>query len=288
MKNKNTFLIASIALLAGFSANAQEGFGTNTPSPSSVVDMVASNKGVLMPRVALTNIEDTVTVPAPANALTVFNTATSGTIPNNVTPGYYYWNTATNRWIRLLNENDAVEPWLVQGTGAKATSNTQDIYQMGNVAIGANTIPTILDGATTIHPRMHIEGDVSTTGKLWTVNSVYADYVFEKYFAGKSVLNPQYEFKSLEEVKAFIKTNHHLPGVTPITDLQKQDKGYTFDMTQLTIQSLEKIEELYLHTLEQKDRIEAQQAIIERLEKEAVLTAERFLLLEQMILKGQK
>ena len=127
-----------MALFGAVSANAQEGFGTNSPAPSSVIDMTATNKGVLLPRVALTSTIIATPVTAPADALTVFNTATAGAAPNNVTPGYYYWSTAGSQWIRLLNQNDAVslEPWQVQAGTAKAVTNAQSIYQTGSVAVG--------------------------------------------------------------------------------------------------------------------------------------------------------
>lgn len=158
-----------------------------------------------------------------------------------------------------------VEPWQVQGGTNQATTNAQNIYQMGNVAVGANTIPTFTVSGTTISPKFHVVGDISTTGKLWTTNSVYADYVFEKYFDGESEINDEYEFKSLEYIKDFVSKNKHLPGITKIDDLLKNEDGYLFDMTQLTIQQLEKIEELFLHVIEQHEKIHNQQNEIEAL-----------------------
>ena len=154
---------------------------------------------------------------------------------------------------------------------------------MGNVAIGATTAPSFLVGATTVQPKLHIAGDVSTTGKYYTTNSVYADYVFEKYFNGSSNINPNYEFKSLSYVRDFIKANNHLPGVESIADLAKAENGYTFDMTKLAVQSLEKIEELYLHTIEQQDKIDAQQVEIDQLKKQSQEIQDRVMRLEQLL-----
>lgn len=177
----------------------------------------------------------------------------------------------------------AIEPWNEMVTNVKATGNGQHIYQMGNVAIGATTIPNVMSGATVLStPKFHVVGDVSITGKYYTTNSVYADYVFEKYFNGSSDINPNYEFKSLNYVKDFIKANNHLPGVESINDLAKAENGYTFDMTKLTVQSLEKIEELYLHTIEQQDKIDQQQTEIEKLNKDAEQTKQRLERLEKM------
>lgn len=55
--------------------------------------------GLLIPRVTLTGTTDVATIAGTeANGLMVFNTATAG----DVTPGVYYWSTASNTWIRLI------------------------------------------------------------------------------------------------------------------------------------------------------------------------------------------
>src|SRR5690606_26398375 len=173
-------------------------------------------------------------------------------------------------------------PWYDQATNTEATSNTQNIYQSGSVAIGATTIPSLVVDSNDITStvKLHVNGNISTTGKLFTTNSTYADYVFEKYFTGKSDINENYEFKTLNDVKDFIEMNHHLPGVTKISDLNKTSEGYTFDMTELSIQQLEKIEELYIHTIEQQQLIEKQQVELNELKDKL----ERF---EKLLLEKQ-
>ena len=86
----------------------------------------------------------------------------------------------------------------------------------------------------------------------------------------------------MEDVKDFVKKNNHLPGVTPIGDLTKTTTGYTFDMTALAIQSLEKIEELYLHVIEQEEELGLQRTEIAFLKKEMEVTKERLEKLEAM------
>lgn len=106
MKKITYILILLIA--AATATKAQQGFGTSTPAPSSVIDMTATHKGVLMPRVALTGLTDVTTIPSAANTLTVFNTATTTMGDgNDVTPGYYYWNNTDTKWVRLLTSIDA-------------------------------------------------------------------------------------------------------------------------------------------------------------------------------------
>jgi hypothetical protein len=77
------------------------GVGTSTPQASAALDISSANKGLLPPRVTLTGITDITTVPSPAAGLLVYNTATAGTAPNDVVPGYYYYTGAG--WYRINN-----------------------------------------------------------------------------------------------------------------------------------------------------------------------------------------
>jgi hypothetical protein len=96
-----------VVILFVSTANAQTGIGTTTPNASAKLDITSTNKGFLPPRVALTaaNVFAPVTglsgttELATAAGLLIYNTATSGTTPNNVVPGYYYWN--GTGWIQI-------------------------------------------------------------------------------------------------------------------------------------------------------------------------------------------
>ncbi|RNL77974.1 hypothetical protein ED312_20130, partial [Sinomicrobium pectinilyticum] len=149
-----------------------------------------------------------------------------------------------------------VEPWLVQGTTDKATENDQDIYQMGKVGIGTD------DMLGTENPDVAL----AVNGAILTTSAIYADYVFEDYFEGFSELNKDYTFKSLKEVEDFINRNRHLPGITKIDALCKNQKGeYVINPSELSVQLLEKVEELYLHTIEQQKALEGKDREIKRL-----------------------
>ncbi|PIF30501.1 hypothetical protein CLU81_0931 [Flavobacterium sp. 9] len=148
------------------------------------------------------------------------------------------------------------EPWYSTTTHIGATLNTEDVYMSGWVGIGF-TAPS-----TAPNEKLRVNGAIST------VNNYYADYVFEDYFKGFSTIKSDYKFKSLPEIEAFIKKNKHLPGITPINELEKTKEGYSFNMSELSIQLLEKTEELYLYTIEQNKINEAQNKEIEAKEKE--------------------
>lgn len=72
----------------------------NPPHSSAALDIQFNNRGMRIPNVSLTSAIDNTTIPSPVLSLLVYNTSTSGTGNNQVTPGYYYWN--GSRWIRLL------------------------------------------------------------------------------------------------------------------------------------------------------------------------------------------
>lgn len=78
---------------------SQIGIGTTTPDASAALEISSTNKGFLPPRVALTANNDIVTIPSPATGLLIYNTAISGTFPNNVSKGYYFYNGL--KWIPL-------------------------------------------------------------------------------------------------------------------------------------------------------------------------------------------
>ncbi len=87
------------------------GLNNATPHASSIIDMVATDRGVLIPRIALTATNAVGPVAAPADALLVYNTATAGVFPNNVTPGYYYYNTLSTSWLRLFSSGTTGIRW---------------------------------------------------------------------------------------------------------------------------------------------------------------------------------
>lgn len=106
-----------------------------SPDASAMLDVSAPDKGLLIPRVALTSLAVAGPITAPATSLLVYNNATAGTSPNNVTPGYYYWD--GTKWVRVDNQPD--HDWhktdLTTDLGT-ATTIGDNIYTNGKVGIG--------------------------------------------------------------------------------------------------------------------------------------------------------
>jgi len=100
MKKVKLFF-AAIIMLASYSLNAQVAVTTDGSSAdaSAMLDVKSANKGMLIPQIALTGVNDATTITTPATSLLIYNTATV----TGVTPGYYY-NSGTSGspvWTRL-------------------------------------------------------------------------------------------------------------------------------------------------------------------------------------------
>jgi hypothetical protein len=96
IKNGATAAAANAATPSVVVTNAGSvGVGTGTPSASAVLDINSTNKGVLLPRVALTSATDTVTIAGPATGLFVYNTGTAAL----TTKGFMFWDGAAWRKI---------------------------------------------------------------------------------------------------------------------------------------------------------------------------------------------
>jgi uncharacterized protein (TIGR02145 family) len=124
------------------------GVGTSSPNTSAKVEVDATNKGVLLPRVTLSGSTDATTIATPATSLLVYNTATV----SDVVPGYYY-NSGTSGspvWVRL---NAGTLPITNGGTGATTASDA--LTNLGAAPIASPTFtgdpraPTATTGTNT-------------------------------------------------------------------------------------------------------------------------------------------
>jgi hypothetical protein len=131
--------IACCMMSAGsFGQNVGINSSGTTPAASSILDLNTGNtftspngKGLLPPNVALTGTNDITTVSSPATSLLVYNTATAGVSPNNVVPGFYYFNGAV--WVKLQTSASATQDWSLSGnagttgTNFVGTTDTKDL-----------------------------------------------------------------------------------------------------------------------------------------------------------------
>lgn len=159
------------------------------------------------------------------------------------------------------------EPWHKAENNAEAVSISDNMFSSGWVGVGLKPAEASL-AIRNLKP----DEKLRVNGSIYARNSYYADYVFDNYYTKEaSALKYDYNFKDLSSVESFIKANYHLPGITPIAELERsKDSGYLINVSELSIQLLEKVEELYLHTIEQQKVIDTQKVEINNLQKQFI------------------
>lgn len=143
------------------------------PVSSAALDVDMTNKGILVPRVALTATNAFAPVTGTATAsLLVYNTATAGAGSTAVAPGYYYWDGA--RWVRFLGSGNA---WLVGGnyngaTGSFGTmdNNHIDLVSNGVVRGRLSNLGEFFIGTTATALTGDLMNGVSNAAFPWAIN----------------------------------------------------------------------------------------------------------------------
>ncbi|MBA80432.1 MULTISPECIES: hypothetical protein [unclassified Leeuwenhoekiella] len=132
--NLRSLIITGALLSASHTIHAQVGIGTTTPVSGALLDISATDKGLMIPRVALTGTDDTATVtPSATTGLLVFNTAaTTGT--NAVSQGFYYWD--GSKWVKISVGSDDTSIYANDGTLASDRIVTQNDNTLDFVSNG--------------------------------------------------------------------------------------------------------------------------------------------------------
>lgn len=117
-------LFPAFTLLLSIHTVKAQNVGINStgaaPAASAMLDITSTSSGLLIPRVALTAANAAGPITAPATSLLVYNTATAGTIPNAVVPGFYYWD--GTMWVAFGGSGG--KDWALLGNaGTNATTN---------------------------------------------------------------------------------------------------------------------------------------------------------------------
>ncbi|CAM4183375.1 MULTISPECIES: hypothetical protein [Flavobacterium] len=121
--------------------NAQVGINTTNPDNSSMLDITATDKGLLIPRVSIPNLNVAAPITNPATSLLIFNTNTITGV------GFYYWD--GSKWTQLI---DGTNHWSKIGN---------DIYNNNTANVGI--------GTTTPTTKFHIE-KIGTPSSLLNQN----------------------------------------------------------------------------------------------------------------------
>lgn len=156
--SNNRFIIPLILLLLSISYSAKsQNIGINstgaTPDASAMLDIVSTNRGLLIPRVSLLSTTDGATILNPQTSLLVYNTnagMTGGQI------GFYYnsGSPGAPSWSLFLTSG-ASSSWLITGNGTTSASTSAIGVLANNNFIGTTNGQAFVM-ATNGYERMRI------------------------------------------------------------------------------------------------------------------------------------
>ena len=168
------------------SLKVDDGTNSTTYNKDALAHFQSNSKGLLLPRIALTATNSASPLNTFTAGMTVYNTATAGTAPNNVIPGYYY--SDGTQWIKL-----ATNAWSLTGNASTidgtnfigTTDNVPFNIRVNNQKAGRidNTLSNTFLGYLTA---------VSNTGSF---NTAIGDHAFYNNTAGN--LNIAIGYQSL-------------------------------------------------------------------------------------------
>lgn len=122
---KKILIMTAVGLL-GYTGRCQVGIGTVTPDPSSQLDITASSRGILVPRIWLDDVTTSQLdgVNNAAIGLLLFNT--NEAVVGGQGIGFYFFDGTV--WVRMVPQSALDDDWLDVGIDIKRPS--------GNVFIG--------------------------------------------------------------------------------------------------------------------------------------------------------
>lgn len=240
--------------------------GIGNSSPQSVLDISSNRSGILIPR--MTSVErDAITAPVPQGML----------IYNKTTEKFNYYDGTVLIWKELGTENNtkpAGNNGQIQFNNSGLFGAYGDfIWDNTNKRLGIETnVPTatltvngttlIGDPATTtLVPgyQLYVQTGILTEKIAIAVkgSNIWPDYVFEH----------DYNLKPLSELENYIIKNKHLPNVPSAEEVACNG----IDVGNANVKLLEKIEELYLYTLQLHKKNEKLEQDIKEEKKEKQL-----------------
>lgn len=152
-------LISTIAILPKYSNAQNVGISATgtVPEASAGLDVDFSDKGLLIPRIALTATNSASPITSPTTSLLIYNTATVGTAPHNVYPGYYFWSGSIWQRFKVVKNRKFL---------------TSDVVSTSNALANVADLSFPVEAGVTYRFKFFICYTASNTnvGSRWTIN----------------------------------------------------------------------------------------------------------------------
>jgi hypothetical protein len=186
---------------------AQVGVNTTNPHASSILDISATNKGVLVPRVSLANVTTTMLdgTNTAATGLLIWNTNAATVGGNGI--GFYFFN--GTQWMPITQTSTADHDIYEVGSTNPPNAITDNKFTQGSLNIGSSTAANgVLD----------IDNATKTTSlnvsNTYTANPVGIDVDLNTTSGGKTGINIAQSgtFAGYGGVGAMIKTSDNCSG----------------------------------------------------------------------------
>ena len=179
-------LCFDVLIFSSFSQNVGINTTGATPNSSALLEIGRGTLatpdvlGLLIPRVNLTSTTSNSPIGGGIVAsLLVYNNVTAGSSPNNVVPGYYYWDSSISKWISLSGGTGGLD-WSLLGN-AGTTS-------------GTNFIGTTDGQSLDIRTNNTIRTRITTKGQIETFNTGQSVFIGEGAGAGDDLTNNRNHF----------------------------------------------------------------------------------------------
>ena len=161
-------ILVTVSLVFGLKSNAQN-VGINatgaTPDASAILDIVSTDKGLLIPRVSIGDVSLAAPITSPATSLLVYNTNAAITGGNGL--GYYYWD--GSQWVNLGTGAATSDDWTITGN-AGTTAGTNFVGTTDAVDFVVKTNNTEVARFENSGGRVQFQNQISLGGTATNAN----------------------------------------------------------------------------------------------------------------------
>ncbi len=222
------------------------------------------------------NISTKTETDANRNTVYGFGASTQGGVSNSMALGFGALVDVNNK-IVLGNGSVTSVQFPGYSAGVLSTDGAGNITSSPNISL-TSVICTAEIRAD--HFVATMGGTAGSYKYNTSINMNVPDYVFETYYLGKSDANPEYKISSLQEVETFLEKNKHLPRVPSRAYILKEGAINIQGMQMVT---LEKVEELFIYTIEQDKQLNEQEKQLNEQETQIQELRKEMELIKEMI-----